>query len=521
MFEERIYIYDLSNNYVNDPERSCEYATKLQYSSIWPKGYESCSFVVRRDIAARWAVKSAYGIKIRDGHRIVYQGRLAGLNKAIQGTDEFITIRADGWYCILKDKTLRKRWSDNAAVRRLLPTAQNTILQNEFDLTKNDDYFHWRCGYTDTSRTNGDQYLERYTMPTGTKIATIKFDYAMRSGEGVLLIWYNDDQSGSEGSQGTSAGTIETGSHDDDFAAGDTESCTLKFRCTATDTFDQNDWIRVYNLWFYGKMDSFGSPNWYADEIGQDVLELVASSEISSDYDGLDSPSLEIVPFITKNDDFETADSILQRLAAFGDADDHTWGFSIWDDTGTSDSLPKAELKEWSVSDYEWMVSLSECSNFRDEEVVDEVKNWIVVKYTDDDNVVRYRSPDDDATLKDTDSIADYYERHYTLDAGNCDTTTATELGTRYLAYHKDPPHRMSFSITGWIRKKGGVVRVPCNHVRAGDRIKMVDWNDGETIFVRSARYDAESKVLSIERDLPPDSLEVYFAQQQLKVKDE
>lgn len=518
VFRERIYIYNLSGTWVNDPERSCEYADKLTFGSQWPKGYETASFVVKRDIAAHWAVKSAYGVIIRDGLRIVFQGRLAGLNKAIQSGDEFITIRADGWYCILKDKTIRKRWADNAAIRRLLIVSQVTAEQNEFDLTKNDDYIHWRAGYTDTSRTNGEEYLERYSMPTGTKIATIKFSYAMRSAETVTLVWYNDDQAGNEGTETSPGnGSVETGSHDDDFAAGDTESCTLKFQASATDLFDQNDWIRVYNLWFYGKMDSFGAPNYYADEIGQDVLEIVASAEISSDYDDLDSPSLAIEPFITKNDNFETADSVLQRLAAFGDADDDTWGFSVWDAAGTSDNLPKAELKEWSIADYEWMVSLADVTGFRDEEVVDEVKNWIVIRYTDSDDVLRYVSPDDDATLKDTDSIADYYERHIPspLDAGNCDEATAIELGTRYLAYHKDPPHRMSFDVQGWIRQKNGPM-VPCGWVRAGDRIKMIDWNDGETIFVRSAKYNAETVTLHIERDLPPDELEVSLAQKEL-----
>lgn len=515
MFKERLYIYDLDGNYVNDPERCAEFASNLQFSSIWPKGYETASFVIRRDIAARWAVKSAYGLIIRDGLRIVWQGRLAGLHKAIQGGDESINIRADGWYCVLRDRTIRKRWADNAAVRRLLPTAQDTAEQNEFDLTKNDDYIHWRSGYGDTSRSSGDEYQERYTMPTGTKIATIKFNYALRSGEGVTLVWYNDDQTSNEGSQTSpGAGTVGTGSHDDDFTAGDTESCTLKFQCDANDLYDENDWIRIYNLWFYGKMDSFGSPNYYADEIGQDVLEIVASAEISGDYDGLDSPSLAIEPFITRNDDFETADSVLQRLAAFGDADDDTWGWLVWDKTGASDGLPKAELKEWSVADYEWLASLADVNNFRDEEVVDEVKNWIMVRYTDDDNVVRYVSPDDNASLKDTTSIADYYERHHALDAGNCDQATAIELGTRYLEYHKDPPHRMSFDIQGFIRQKGGG-EAPVGWVRAGDRIKMIDWNDGETIFVRTCRYNAETGVLHVERDLPPDGLEVYLAQRE------
>lgn len=516
MFSERIYISDgPAGDPVNDPERTLEYASGLKYGSIWPKGHATAGFKVRRDIAAQWAIKGAYDCVIRDGLRIVYQGRLAGLQKAIQSTDEFIDLRADGWICALKDRTMRKRWVDNAAVTRFKPESQDTILQNEFDVTKNNDYCKVSMGFSGTVRTNTDEYSEQYFMPKNTKITRVIFDWALRSGEGVGLEWYNDDQAATEGAIGDDSGALQTGTVDDPLAQGDTESLTWNFYTSANDTYDHNDWVRMYNLFIYGKMDSFGAPNYYADEITQDILEIIASDAISADYDGLTSPSLALIPFMTLNDAFETGDSIIQRSLGFGDGSDNTFGFCVWDKFGTSDGLPKAFIEQRSVADYEYVVSLAEISDFRDEADLDAVKNWIVVKHVDSDDWTVYITPDDDATLKDTSSIASYHQRNHTVDAGNCDTATATEYGTRFLEYHKEPPHQMSFGVTGWIRKKGGV-QAPVNQVRAGDRILVEDWDDGVICFIRSAQYDAESKVMRLERDLPPNTLETWLARRDL-----
>ena len=78
---ERLYVYDASGNLVNDPERSSEYASGLYWESDWPKGYGRAGFRVAMDVAAHWAVKQAYELIVRDGQRIVYQGRLGDLTR--------------------------------------------------------------------------------------------------------------------------------------------------------------------------------------------------------------------------------------------------------------------------------------------------------------------------------------------------------------------------------------------------------------------------------------------------------
>jgi hypothetical protein len=258
-------------------------------------------------------------------------------------------------------------------------------------------------------------------------------------------------------------------------------------------------------------MDSFAIPNWYTDEIIQDILEIGASDVISSDYSGLDSPALAIIPFMTLNDAYETLDSVCSRLAQFGDAAGDTWNFYVWDKTGASDGLPRAYLTERSTADYEYRVSLSELNNYEDEPVLEQIGNFIIVRYRDAEGYDKYLTGDTNATLKDTDSIADYGERHLEVDAGQCDSGTALALGERWLANKKDPPHRGQFQKIGTIRNKKGV-EVPVTRMRAGERVYIEELD--ETWFLREAQINADNERATCIRDLPPNTLETQLAQQ-------
>jgi hypothetical protein len=310
------------------------------------------------------------------------------------------------------------------------------------------------------------------------------------------------------------SGTDATGTFDVTFA---TPANRFEFRLgpAVSDTYDQNDYGFVDNVVVYCEMGNFPSPTYTNGEIIQDILYTKAQ-ELSGDYDLVGDPGLVLNPFTTQNDDYETADAIIQRAAAYGDAAQHTWGLSVWDGSGASDGKPKATFGYWDISDYEYAIHLDDMDRFSDAEVDDEIQNYVVVKYRDDKNITRYRTPDNNPGLKDQDSIDAYGQREGPpIDIGPGDATRADYIGERYLEYHKAPMHKTEMVIRGFIRTKAGMW-VPGNRVRAGQRVKVVDYRGGQVYFLRHTAYDADNQVLQMSPDLPPDDLAVYFAQQKL-----
>ena len=508
--KERIYIYDRSGNLVNDPERSINYAGQPRWGSMWPKGYGICTFVVPRDIVATWAVKQAYEVIVRDGQRIVYQGRLGNLKRQLSGASEQILVDATGWYVELAERKIRKRWVDTAPVPRVeWPVSGD--LQESFPFEKREQFLQMRMSSLDKQdRTTADRYRERYSLPAGTTAWKVTLDWKRRSGEGIDIAIYNIDTAAEEWSVD---GTDATGSAIATFA---TAANIFEFRVgpSSNDDYDSNDYAWIDQVVVYGTMTNFAAPTYTGGEIMQDILYM-ASTNISADYSDIADPGLVLAPFTTLNDDCETADSVAQRVARYGDASLNTWGLCVWDKTGASDSKAKAKFSYRDVSDYDWYCHLADLSGFEDVEDDGEIYNYITVRYTDDKGITRYYTPTDNASQTDATSITDYGQRDYVYDLGDGDATRAAYVGDRLLTYHKDPLHRMSASITGVIFRKGGVAE-PTNRIRAGDRLKVVDFDGGIIYFLRSVNYDADSQSVAVSSDLPPETLPMLLAQQEI-----
>jgi hypothetical protein len=333
----------------------------------------------------------------------------------------------------------------------------------------------------------------------------------MRSGEGVRIIIDNVDQAAVEIFVDTNTGAVESGTINHVFTQGNTQKIALRFQVLASDIYDNNDWMRVNTLKVFSQMSSFPTPTYTAGEIGQDALEITTTGILSSDYSLITDPGLAFDVFMTLDDGYETMDSVLQRLAAFGDSSNNTYGWQVWDDDGANDGLPRVELKMRSVADYDYIANQYELQNFADEEVMDEVRNYILVSYTDTDDRIYWITPGDYATLTDATSVANYGRRDYVFSAGNCTAALAKEKGVRYLAYHKEPIHRLSFGLVGTLRRKDGI-SVPVSYLRAGDRVKLLDWNNGEIVFLGSVDYDDDTLSVRCVKDLPPDTMEAWLS---------
>lgn len=522
---EHIYIADASDNLINDPDRSIEYASDIDWASTWPKGYGSASFQVKRDIARQWAVKQAYDLKIRHGHTIVYQGRIDDLNRALSASGgQTITVTATGWYAVLTERRLRKRWRDNAPVSRMVWPSNRYLTgsQQGMDANKRDDIIIVRAGYGDVTKSANDAYHENYTVPIGSFIKGVDSLFAMRSGEGITIRWWNDDTATAEeeevslGGGGQSDGTFNA-----TMASGLTDSLTLRFILDATDIYDENDRAQVYDMVIYCYYDpthpQYTSETYTTGQLIKDVLILCGKTNLSTDYSSITDPALTLAAFISQGDNFETGDSLIQRLCAYGDSSQNTYGLAVWDSTGTSDGKPRVDLRARSVSSWEWVVTLADLETFRDSPSLDELYNWVIVKYVDDREQELYLTPDTEATLKDTTSITAYGERHSpVIEIGKATSAKALDMGKRYLAYHKDPLRKSELAIKDQIRDTRGVWW-PANRVRGGDRVRLLDYEGGVTYFLRGTSYNQKTGICRMTPDLPEDDIAMLLTYEGLK----
>lgn len=518
---EWVYCYDSSGALINDPSRSLEYAEDIQCASQWPKGYGPASFRVKRNIAAQWAIKQAQRLRIKDGHTTIYEGRLEDLDRSLSTNDQSITLTATGYYAVLKERLLRKRWIDNEPVSRMTWPAgrYGIVAQHQMDVTKQDDLVLLRAGYGDYTHTAGDGFYLQYSVPIGSLIRRIDSTYTIRTGEGITIQWFNSDQSAVEISITDSSGAQVSGGLDILLAAGDTDAIQLRFLLVATDIYDENDYAKLHDIIIKCHYDSahpnFASPTYTTGQIIKDVLILVGKTDLSTDYSLITDPALALTTFTTMSDEAESGDSIIERLCAYGDASFNTYGLAVWDSDHSSDGKPQVSLTARSTASPKWQASLHELESFQDSLSLDELWNWIHVVYTDNRGQRLYLTPDDDALLKDTTSITTYGERHSpVIDIGKGTEALALSIGQRYLAYHKDPLRRSELALKKWVRDAQGN-EWPVNRIRAGDSLLLTDYEGGITYFWRGVNYSAKSGVVRLTPDQPPNTLSAYLVQRE------
>ncbi len=520
---ERIYVYDRAGAQINDPEalKSLDFAVGLRFDSLWPKGYFSCSFTVSRDMAIRWAVKNAYEVIIRDGRRIVWQGLINVISKRLATNSETYTITASGFISLFAKRVMRKKWVDNSVFDLLYQP-----LENLNDVFQYLDTFVGSnvCGIRLPGNTGGaDQDLieYRYDSVSGDVIVRVDYTWQMQSGDGLRISVLNvDNAKAVENTDETGTGSVEGSSETHVMAQGDTASIIFEWKLEATDT-DYDGFGNFYNAVVYVKIDHIaGVPDYYADQIIRDVITRCGESELSADFDDLASPGFALIPFMTQGKGrLEIADSIIQRAVDYGDGSQQTWGFSVWDETGTSDGLPKTEFKQRpALTDWDYEINLSETSTFHHEETLAELFNYVHVEYTDTDGKDAYASADNIAALKDTTSITNYGRRDKIIPIGKGTSAKAQEVGERFLALHKDPLNKGGFTIKGRMRKKGRNYE-PASWVRAGIRVKVNDYLGGKIFLIRKVAYNAENMILNCEFDLPADSLAIMQAQDTLGLR--
>ena len=517
----RIYVRDRKGNVVNQPD--LDTAVGLRYASLWPKGHSVASFTVNRDIARQWHIKQAYDVQIKDGHKTVYQGLINNLRASISGLGQKSDIECLGYYSLLSQRSMRKRWIDNSPFDHVIwPAAslsdesQNRLparIQNSVSTLTLPDQF---------DGTNGDDFKWEYTTPSGNFIKRVTYGVYFASDDGIDIILQNPNGSPTDertDSESSGSPTVVTPAPDVTISNGDTSVIRWDYKLSATDT-DYNMFALIFSPVVYvhytASHPDYGTESYYADEIIIDCL-IKEIPEISQDYSDFVSPSLELLPFATKDDLHEPIDSIVQRATNFGDVRFNSYGFSVWDSDGSTDGLPKGELKTRPpLDDWDYEVSIDDLVQFTYEPSLDRLHNYLHIRYTDSLGNLDYLSAEDTAALKDSVSIDTYGRRDKVLGLGKGKSTVAQSYGERWLELHKDPLAKIRLTYDKrTIRRKDGSP-MPTAWLRAGCRVKIVDYEGGLVFLVRRADHDAEAGSLRLESDIPPDGLDQFTAQQTL-----
>lgn len=228
------------------------------------------------------------------------------------------------------------------------------------------------------------------------------------------------------------------------------------------------------------------------------------ATEISTDTTGLDSTATaDLAPnFITTGP--ESLGSIIARAAGFGNASGGVLAYGLLSSQLASDEKPMLFLADWpSIADpleYDLEVSIRTAKVPDIRRDYSSIQNWVIVQYTDAEGREHYLTPDDDASLTDADSVADWGRRESpVLNIGQADQTTALAYGVRYLAAHKDPLISASGPIVAvdYVNHRIGFP-IPASEVQAGQRLKIVDIEGGIVGVITSTRYQHASREVAI-----------------------
>lgn len=503
-------------------------AEGLTWSTKYPKGYSSCSFRFRpRDVFRDLPLTENHQLLIYDSGVQVYDGVIETISRNVNESDEIVHIQAVGPVSWINRRVVRATYVDDAPFERTTwPTGFETediINVASYERRFGSIKLSLGIGASDTNlNPTDDLYKELYEMPAGQGVRRITGNYNFRTGEALIVRFYNEDDDVTEftvfstqpaadtddlpGETGSFPGTA--------FTSGFPRRMTFRFGPGTTDLFDANDIVGMENVVVYGAYQvghpDFASPNYTQGELVEDLLRLHAS-EISSDYDLIGEPGQTLNPYIVAEP--TPLSKIINEIASYGDASLNSWGFSIWGREETSDNKPKATFEQVpDTTDWEYVVRMSDDNlvAYSVTPATIDLHNYITVQYTDAQGATRFRDPADNANLTDTTSVNTYGRRDFPLKIGQATSALADQLGRRYLTYHKDPTYTGNVVLRGSIRTKAGH-RQSLTNVRAGERYHVPEL--GQTFLIRQTTYNADSDQLTMSPGERMDNVDMFLTQ--------
>ncbi len=488
------------------------------FGTVFPAGlFTTARISVPQELARTLGAKESYRVAIFNGLQMVWEGVIGEIGLAADRTTQKKTLECVGqWGPQIRSKSLNKVWADN----RLSEAVWVQQSQGDNDNLINVDRLNRiGVGPQAIAWTAGEVAAAfRYTMPTGQTIKRIVATLKNRESGQDWTTRLRDTVGGS---------TLASESGDGVTTAFDVTLATprqyIEFQLlsNANQTPGAAVYGRMSGVMVYSETGAIDPT-----EIVKDIRALL--SGLNSDEQYIASNTFALTPFMTNGQEFY--ETVLQRLAGFGDASFNPWaaylGPSEW--AAVPDGKPVLCFGAYpALTDYDYAVTLEELEDrveFK-RAVEGQVYNWVSVRYRDElSNRDVVLTPNDDAALKDQTSIDLYGERHTQVDAGTATATTAKNFAKRVLAWKKDAKYRVTspLKMKGTVRTKAGTV-LPVCRVRAGQRVKIENFltdevgvlNAGLTALITGTVYRPADETIEMTTGVP-DNLAVFLARREL-----
>ena len=493
-----VVVYSSGTTPIIDTGNELKQAQGIKFGTQYPGGlYTSLSLFIQREVIGNWLIKGGQRICIYNGLTMVWEGKISNLENNLAEASQGRTITGTGyWGCLLMQRRIRKPWADTRISEEIWVWITTGAGAFKCDLNRtNQLLFTPKAEAWATDEVVG----VTYTAPTGQTVKRVTFDADLQEG---AQAWQLELTNGA-GTILWSRSSSGTESVDHTLAAPN-QIVMLKFSAKAnqTPTGDGTYYGKFTNIVVYTE-----TGNIHSDEIVKDVAAL--DSEISSDTTLVSANTLDLVPFTTdKIGGYAMYADILNEVAKYGDASYNNWASGVRASHYASDGKPILFFEIYPpLSDYDYAVRMDEenlQSTLAISQDFDELYNAITVEYKNVQGQAVYVTPDDDANLKDTTSIASYGQRDALIQIDTTSLSIATSYGRTYLAGHKNPSWRVNgnINLVGYVRGKSGQ-KVSACEVVAGKRIKIENYlgdlsGTGLTFLITTTSYEEESDKVSI-----------------------
>lgn len=511
----QVKVYDgpTSTTEVSDATGALATARVDSFGTCFPGGlYTTARIRLAQRIDRARAVHENMRVAIYNGLALVWEGVTSEIGLNVNGDQQWLDVACVGqWGPQIRSRTINKAWADN----RLSADVWIQQPQGDKDNQVNIDRMNRiSIGPQAVAWSAGEIVAAfRYTMPTGQTIKRIVATLQNRESGQNWTTRIHDVIGGS---------TLASESGDGVSTATDTTLATprqyveFQFVSNANQT-PTNAYGRMRSVMVYSETGNINPT-----EIVKDIRALLTG--LNSDESLIGSNTFALEPFVTNGQ--ESIETVLQRVAGFGDASFNPWAVQLLASTRatTPDGKPVLSFSAYpSLTDYDYVVTLAELEGSVEvKRAVDgAVYNWIAVRYRDElNNRQVVITPDDYATLKDTTSIALWGQRELIVDCDTGSATTALNFGRRVLGWRKDAKYKVTapLRIRGTIRSKIGQ-RIPVCRVASGARVKIENFladevgvtDAGLTFVITATTYRPDTETLEMSTGVP-DNLAVYLA---------
>lgn len=485
-------------------------AEGVQFSQVYPGGKSAgMTFYVPRDVTSSWSVAAGLRIVAYNGMNMVWEGFITGVTPTVGGDKQGMNVIAEGvWSHVLQRRKTRKPWADTRIGEDAWPA---TVSGAYPDLVGIDRQNHIKFSPKIESWAIAMAAQVAYTAPIGHTIKRITFNYDLQKGaQNWTLAAFNVTAGANQWSVNVSgastydSGAMATPTTAINFLLQNTSGAAL----TATGP-SGTIYGRFWNIVIYTESGSIN-----AQTIATKIASMAGG--LSTDVSRIGAETVSLVPFIANG--AESYADLLTRAAGYGDASFNKWAAWIDFSVNASDGLPRLVLEQQPVlTGYDYAIRMDDVNVSGDLQFIrdmEPLRNWVAIQYQDVNGRSVYVTPDDDAALKDTTSIAAYGQRDEWIQLNTTSQTAAKNYAKRFLAARKDLQWTTvgQVAVTGYIRGAGGQ-SIPASQIKTGMRVKVENWlNDlsgsGLTFLITGTTYTDSDGKCSLDIGLP-NTLEV------------